>query len=90
MSRTRVYTDDTIAVISRFFAAVDALIAMKKFRGKASYCKLAEIDRANFNAQRKEYNRGFFQISWLIPLVRDFGVSSDWILLGKGDMFKKT
>lgn len=87
MSRTRVYSDDTIAVISRFFAAIDALVAMKKIQGKATYCRIAGINRLNFDTQSKDYNRGFFQVSWLVPMVRDFGISSDWLLLGKGKMF---
>lgn len=89
MSRTRVYTDDTIAIISRFFAAIDALVAMKKIRGKATYCRIANINRLNFDTQSKDYSRGFFQVSWVIPLIKDFNISSDWLLLGKGDMFKK-
>ncbi len=89
MSRTRVYSDDTIAVISRFFAAIDALVAMKKIRGKATYCRIANINRLNFDTQSKDYSRGFFQVSWVIPLIKDFNISSDWLLLGKGDMFKK-
>lgn len=88
MSRTRVYSEDTIAIISRFFAAIDALIAMKKIRGKATYCRLYGIDRANFNAQKKDFSKGHFQVSWLVPLVKDFNISSDWILIGKGSMFK--
>lgn len=89
MSRTRVYTDDTIAIISRFFAAVDALVAMKKIKGKASYCRIADINRLNFDSQSKDYTKGYFQVSWLIPMVRDYNISSDWILLGKGEMFDK-
>ncbi|MGK4223109.1 hypothetical protein [Parabacteroides distasonis] len=89
MSRTRVYSDDTIAVISRFFAAIDALVAMKKIRGKATYCRIANINRLNFDTQSKDYSRGYFQVSWVIPLIKDFNISSDWLLLGKGDMFKK-
>lgn len=89
MSRTRVYSDDTIAVISRFFAAIDALVAMKKIRGKATYCRIANINRLNFYSQSKDISKGYFQVSWLIPMVRDYNISSDWILLGKGDMFRK-
>lgn len=66
-----------------FFAAIDALIAMKKFRGKATYCRQYGIDRANFNAQKKDYCKGFFQVSWLVPLIKDFNVSSNWILVEK-------
>lgn len=89
MSRARAYTTETIAVISRFFAAIATLIAMKKIRGKATYWRIANIDRLNFNAQSKDYNRGYFQVSWIITLIKDFNVSSDWLLLGKGDMFRK-
>lgn len=89
MSRTRVYTDDTIAIISRFFAAIDALIAMKKLKAKGTYCRLYGIDKSNFYAQKRDYNKGFFQVSWLVPLVKDFNISSDWILQGKGEMFRK-
>lgn len=39
--------------------------------------------------RKKDYNKGFFQVSWLVPLVKDFNVSSDWILLEKGEMFRK-
>ena len=58
MSRTRVYTDDTIAIISRFFAAIDALIAMKKLKAKGTYCRLYGIDKSNFYAQKRDYNKG--------------------------------
>lgn len=90
MSRTRVYTEDTIAIISRFFAAIDALIAMKKLKSMGTYCRLYGIDKSNFYAQKRDYNKGHFQVSWLVPLAKDFNVSSDWVLLGKGEMFKKS
>lgn len=87
MSRTRAYTEESIAVTTRFFAVIDALVAMGKIRGNQTYCKRYGIDPGNFRAQKKDLNKGFFQVSWIIPLIRDFNVSSDWILLGKGKMF---
>ena len=88
MSRTRAYKEETISVISRFFEAVDALIAMKEIRGIQTYCNLYEIDKRNFYAQKKDLNKGYFEIQWILPLIKDFKVSANWILFGKGKMFK--
>lgn len=74
-------------IISRFYEALDAIIAQKKIRGVNTYCRLYEIDRRNLIAQRKDLERGWFQVSWLVPMVREYGVSSSWLLTGFGSMF---
>ena len=40
--------------MERFYSALDAIIAMKKIRGVNTYCRLNNIDRRNFIAQRKD------------------------------------
>lgn len=72
----------------RFYSALDALIAKKEIRGINTYCRLYNIDRRNFLAQKKDMNRAIIQISWLQGMVKDFGVSGDWLLTGRGAMFK--
>lgn len=69
--------------------AVDAIIAMKKIRGVNTYCRLNNIDRRNFIAQRKDLERGWFQLSWLYPMVKEYGVSAKWLLTGFGRMFEE-
>lgn len=88
MSRARVYREETLQTLSRFFEAIDVLVAHKEIRGIATYCNLYEIDRRHFYEQQKNLNRGFFEIYWMLPLIKDFKVSSDWLLFGKGKMFK--
>lgn len=66
--------------MERFYSALDAIIAMKKIRGVNTYCRLNNIDRRNFIAQRKDLERGWFQLSWLHPMVKDYGVSAKWFL----------
>ena len=39
-------------IMERFYSALDAIIAMKKIRGVNTYCRLNNIDRRNFIAQR--------------------------------------
>lgn len=80
-------SNSTKQVISRFYEALDAIIAQKKIRGVNTYCRLYEIDRRNLLAQRKDLERGWFQVSWLVPMVREYGVSSSWLLTGFGSMF---
>ena len=80
-------SNSTKQIISRFYEALDAIIAQKKIRGVNTYCRLYEIDRRNLIAQRKDLERGWFQVSWLVPMVREYGVSSSWLLTGFRSMF---
>ena len=73
----------------KFYSALDAIIAMKKIRGVNTYCRLNNIDRRNFIAQRKDLERGWFQLSWLYPMVKEYGVSAKWLLTGFGRMFEE-
>ena len=88
MSRKRVYSDETLSIISRFFEMVDILIVNKSIRGIQTYCNLYDIEKRHFYAQKKDHGRGYFEISWTLPLIKDFKVSSNWLLFGKGKMFK--
>lgn len=76
-------------IMERFYSALDAIIESKKIRGVNTYCRLHEIDRRNFIAQRKDLDRGWFQVSWLQPMVKEYGVSARWLLTGFGRMFDK-
>lgn len=76
------------SIMQRFFAALNTLIASKKIRGVNTYCRLNEIDRRNLQAQRKDLDRGWFQVGWLEPMVRDYGISARWLILGQGSMFE--
>lgn len=76
-------------IMERFYSALDAIIESKKIRGVNTYCRLYEIDRRNFIAQRKDLDRGWFQVSWLQPMVMEYGVSARWLLTGFGRMFDK-
>lgn len=87
MSRRRVYSDNTLAIMERFFIAIEACREHKLLDSYTDYCKENNIDKAHFYTQRKDLNRGFFEVGWLVPLVEKCGVSSLWLLTGKGMMF---
>ncbi len=87
MSKPRAYTQISINIMLRFYEAVDTLISLKRIRGKQTYCTLAEIDKRKYYEQQKDINKGHFQVSWIVPLITQFSISSDWLLTGRGKMF---
>lgn len=76
----------SIDVVGRFFEALDALIEMKKINSEHSFCVDNDINRRNFKRLREEPHRKFNL--WMFALVIEYGVSGDWMLTGKGKMFK--
>jgi len=80
MSRRRVYSKDTLAIMERFYQALDLCKANKLIKSITAFCNDNNIDKRHFYAQRKDLNKGFFEVSWLIPLVKECGISSLWLL----------
>lgn len=87
MSRRRNYSEDTIAIMERFFQAFQTSLDNKLIKNISQFCIVYNIDKRHFYAQRKDLGRGFFEVGWLIPLIRDCGVSANWLLTGKGTMY---
>ncbi|MVM35231.1 hypothetical protein GO755_34740 [Spirosoma sp. HMF4905] len=79
---------DSQAINKRFFAAIDELVKQKKLRGRRSFATLYNLNWGNFYQLRKK-PEGEFQLSYLTWLVKDFGISSQWLLTGEGEMFSK-
>lgn len=84
MSRRRAYNGRTLEVIQRFFEVLDSLVADKTIRGIQTYCRLYGIDKRHMYAQRRDNGRGYFEVYWLMPMIEQYGVSAEWLLLGTG------
>ena len=81
-------TNDNAAVVSRFFCAIDRLIADGVLRGVKTFTSRYGINRWNFQSMKKDHAAGgTFQPSWLSYLVTDFKVSPLWLLTGEGDFW---
>jgi hypothetical protein len=87
MSRTRKYNADTMSVMDRFFIAVEACVKAKIVKNTRAYCAEIGIESNHFYIQRKERTRGYFEVGWVVPLIRDYGISPKWLLTGIGTMF---
>lgn len=86
MSRRRNYHQDTLDVMSRFFQCLDSLVADKK-TSVNGFCEQNDIDKRHLYEQRKNPSRGYFESYWLTTLVKRYGASPRFLLLGVGDMF---
>jgi hypothetical protein len=84
------------AIQGRFFQAIDLLIQSGKIAGLQTFCNKYGLHRPKYsNLRSAETNRDvnapgykFIDIDALAYLAADYGISSDWLLLGKGSMFK--
>ena len=80
---------------ARFFQAVDMLIESGKIKSLQAFCDQYGLHRpkySNIRSYSKDQTKlgtgyKFIDIDALAYLVGDYGVSSDWLLLGKGGMF---
>lgn len=80
-------TTATMAVIAdRFYAVIDKLIEMQVLRGVATFTTKYGIDRRNFLRTRATHS---INVVWLMIVARDYNVSTDYLLLGIGGMFRE-
>ena len=85
------------AIQERFFQAIDLLIESGKIKSLQAFCTDYSLHRpkysnlrTNSKDKRKEgTGYKFIDIDALAYVVADFGISSEWLLLGRGGMFTK-
>ena len=77
-----------IDVTRRFFEAIDMLKARKIIRGLQTFTNAHGINRWNLNTVKSNPDRSVLKPEWIVYLVIDYNISAEWILLGKGKMFK--
>ena len=82
-------TLDSQQIIARFFRAIALLKENKIIGGQSPFCEKYGINRRNLYLLEKDMSRDIFQVSWLGYLVRDFGLSSEWLLTGEGEVFSR-
>ena len=76
----------TLEINDRFFQAVDALKRKRLIGGLKEFASLYNANLGNLYTMKGQRS-GAVKAEYLAFLVRDYGISSDWLLLGRGDMF---
>lgn len=78
-----------ILITQRFFEALDMIKAQGKIRGLQTFTRQYSINRWNIITVKENPDKSVLKPEYLTYLVRDFGVSAEWLLVGKGRMFDK-
>lgn len=76
-----------IEITKRFFEAIDMLKAQKQIRGLQTITSRYNINRWNLVTVRNNPESSILKPELIAMLVKDFGVSAEWIMLGRGGMF---
>lgn len=80
-------TPESAEIIKRFYQAFDILLSTKEIRYTRNFTDKYNIVRPHFLYSKKNPDSKVFQLSWLSILIRDYGVSSQWLMTGNGEMF---
>ena len=75
-----------IEITGRFFEAMDYLVAVHIVRGYQTITNLWGIDRRNLAKLKAEPQRRSLHVEYIYYLERDFGISSRWVITGRGKM----
>lgn len=78
-------TEDSQKIVGRFFEALYRLKELGIIGGKKTFTEKHGVNRWNLITLEKDHSRDIFQSAWLAYLVNDYGVSSEWLLTGRGD-----
>ena len=73
---------------NRFFQALDMVVRSGAIRGEATFCKEHNIDRRNLIKVKSNSSDQRVRIEWIYYLCNDFSISAEWIISGKGPMFR--
>lgn len=81
-------SEESVETTYRFYTILYDLINKKALRGVQTFCNQYGINRRNLiNAETNPSRE--IKIEWLSFLVRDYGVSGNWLLTGKGKRYGK-
>ncbi len=79
-------TETTMHINRRFFEALEILKSRREISGINEFAKKYKAPSANLYTI-KNNGYGMIKAEWLHHLVRDYGISGNWLLTGEGNMF---
>lgn len=82
-----IISDESISINRRFFLSIAILVAVRRLHGLQDFARRYGINYGNLNTI-KNHNSGIIKPEYLAILAKDFGISSEWLLLGTGNMFR--
>ena len=80
-------SEKDIAITERFFFAMAELKKRKVIRGLKTFTTRHGYNQGNIITLKNNTSSWRIPAEWLANIAQDYGVSSEWLLLGNGDMF---
>lgn len=77
-----------VEITERFFIALECLKQAKTIRGIKTFTDENDINRWNLYTVKDNPESSILKPEWLSILVKDYGISAEWLLTGKGRMMK--
>lgn len=84
-----------LAIQRRFFEALETAISLGKISGLKGFCDEHALNRTKYSRLRNDMNKPIEEMTYkmidldaLSSICKDFGVSAEWLLLGRGKMLK--
>ena len=75
-----------IEIVGRFFEAMDWLKQTRRIRGLQTFARTCGIDRRSLRRLMAQPDKYGLKVGWVVHMVRDFGISAQWLLTGEGQM----
>lgn len=79
-----------VEINKRFFKAIEILKYLKIIKGLYTFTKSHNINYWNITTIKNNPEKLSLKVEWIAWLCSDYGISSEWILLGKGNFFTYT
>ena len=79
-------SEEGMAITARFFKALEFLVGSGRFRGIQTFTRKYSINRWNLLHVAECPDKAVLKPEYIAILVRDFGISADWVLTGSGSM----
>lgn len=82
-----IISKEGVEITERFFKAIDCLVAAKKIRGLKTITTKFGVERRNIVKAKALPEKTVLKPEHLALLVREYGVSADWLLTGREPIF---
>lgn len=78
-----------VAITDRFFEAIEILRSEKRLRGLQTLTRNHGLNYGNVAFIKSHRNTSVLKPEILAYLAKDYGISCEWLLLGKGPVFSQ-
>ena len=76
----------TLDINTRFFQAVDYLVATKQIKGLKTLSTKWDVSRFALTWAKNHPSEKRLKLEYIYYIVRDFGISLEWLFFGTGEM----